>query len=405
MPEPLWVSIPIVALFLLLEGFFSGTEIAFLSLPPVKGRGDSRIRFFIENADRLLATTLLGTNLCVIANSSYITYLMKKHLGIGQEFYIVLVVSPLVLVLGETIPKTIARNRPELVARTNVALFSIFYRLFLPVTGLLIKLLRMMGQEGLAKELIIKREDLPHIIDTHEETDIKEGEKELIASILKLKEIRAREVMKPIIHVRTLEAHHSVKMAVETFNQTGYTRLPVYEEHIYNIRGILNVFDVLDAPMEEEVGRHIKRALFVPETETVWMVLKQMQESKSPIAIVVDEYGAASGLITVEDVLEELVGEIADEYDLFRDYGKIEEREDGTIVVPGDIPVDVVNERAGLELPEGEAYETVAGLVMYLMDRMPKVGERVFVGDYQIEVVEADHTHIKKLEIRRWKRD
>ena len=395
------LSAAIVILLLLLEGFFSGTEIALLSLHPIKAK-NPKVLFFLKNTERLLATTLLGTNLCVIANSSYVTYILRKYWGIENEIYTVLILSPLVLIIGETIPKTIAKNRPEALINANIELFTMAYKILSPLSAPFTQLLKLMGQEGIKRELTIKREDLPHIIDTRQKTDIKEGEKRLIESILRLREIRAKEIMKPIIKVRTLEVHHTVKMAVETFNQTGYTRLPVYEEHIYNIKGIVNVFDLIEAPLEEEVGRYIKKALFVPETETAWSILKQMQNQKLPLAIVVDEYGAASGLITVEDTLEELVGEIADEYDLFSGVGEIVEIDGSCYIIPADIPVDEVCEKIKVELPKREAYETLSGLLMYMLDRVPKVGDKISIDGIELEVIEADEKKVKKVKL--WKR-
>ena len=394
----------VVLLLLFLEGFFSGSEIAFLSLPPVKVKEDQRILFFLNNTEKLLATTLLGTNLCVITNSAFVTYILKKKYALDGEIYTVLILSPLVLLLGETIPKTLAKNRPESFSKKVIPVFSVVYKIFSPVSLFFIQLLKLLGQEGLSKELIVSREELPEIIEAEKNTDIKQREKELIQAILNLRHIRAKEVMKPIIQVRTLEKSHSVKNAVEIASQTGYTRFPVYEEHIYNIKGILNVFDLIDAPLESEISPFVKAASFVPETETVWNILKEMQDSHTPLVIVVDEYGAATGLITIEDILEELVGEIADEYDLFSSpQEKIVEESDGSYLVLGDAPVDLVEERLKLGLPKREAYETLAGLVMYLLDRMPKKGDKVSVGNCDLIVEDADERHIKKIRVKPWR--
>ncbi len=397
---PLALSIALVGVLLLLEGFFSGSEMAFISLPPVKAKNNKGILFFIRNTDKLLATTLLGTNLCVIANSSLVTYLVRKHLHTENELITVALLSPLVLVFGETIPKTIARNRPELFTKVAVVPFALAYKLLLPFSTPFLAILKLLGQEDLSRELSIKREDLPVIIQPGEQSDIKEGEKELIKSIIGLREVRVKEAMKPIIQVRTLEVNHKVKTAVETAQQTGCTRFPVYEEHIYNIRGILAVFDLLDAPLDAGIKDFVKPALFVPETETVWNALRQMQEKRTPIAIVVDEYGAATGIITVEDTLEELVGEIADEYDLLLPSAKIEKVGEGVYLVPGNLPVDDLEKELGVNLPKRESYETVAGLIMFLLDRMPQPGDKVALEDVELVVKEADERKVKLVVVR-----
>lgn len=401
------ITVPI--LLLLLEGFFSGSEIAFLSLPPVKGKADAKTSFFLNHTERLLATTLLGTNLCVITNSAFLTYVLKEHFGINNELYTVLILSPLILIFGETIPKTIAKNRPYLFTQKVLPVFAVMYKILSPLSLPFIHLLRLLGQEGLTRELIVSREELPTLISSEEETDIKVEEKEIIKSILSLKQKRAKDVMKPIFKVRTLETKHTVKTAIETAKHTGYTRFPVYEEHIYNIKGIVNIFDLINAPLKDEVGKYINKrhSLFVPETETIWNVLKQMQsEKKTPIAIVVDEHGAATGLITVEDILEELVGEIADEYDLFaREQAEIQVLEDNTLVVPGDIRIEEVEKALGINLPKSDLYETVAGLIMYHLDRIPKKGEELTVGNVKFKVLECDEKQIKKVKVLLWKKN
>lgn len=171
----------------------------------------------------------------------------------------------------------------------------------------------------------------------------------------------------------------------------------------------MNIFDLIDAPLEEEVGNfiNIEHSLFVPEVETVWNILKQMQsDKKTPIAIVIDEYGAATGLITVEDIMEELVGEIADEYDLFaKDYSVIEKLDDNCIIVSGEVKVEEIERTLNVRLPKNKLYETVAGLILYYLDRFPKLGEEVTIGNVKLKVLEFNGKKIEKVQVTKWKKE
>lgn len=397
----LYLYLLVVFVLLLLEGFFSGSEMAFISISPVKAKGNKKLEFFIRNTDRLLATTLLGTNLCMIANSSFVTYLVRKHLHTENELITVAILSPLVLIFGETIPKTIAKNRPEAFTRLALSPFTFAYRIFSPFTLPLLAILRALGQDRIGRELLLEREELPLIIEPQQEAgDIKRGEIELIKAIINLRGVRVKEALKPIIKVRTLEKSMSVQAAIEASSQTGYTRFPVYERHIYNIKGMLNIFDILEVPPTDLIEKYVKPALFVSEIETVWSALKRMQANKLPLAVVVDEYGAATGILTIEDVLEELVGEIADEYDLFAPSPEVKEISPGVFLVPGNTPVDVLEEKIGIELPKREIYETVAGLVTYFLDKIPSRGDVLDLDNVSFIVKEADEKQIKLLEVR-----
>ncbi len=390
-------------LLFVFEGFFSGSEMAFISVDPIKARQDPKIHFFVKHPDKLLVTTLLGTNLCVVANSAIFTYVLGNYFGYKDEYITIAIVSPLVLVFGETIPKTIARSRPYAFSKKVAVLFSMVYYAFSPFTSALLKLMRFFGQESLTRDIRLSREALSLIIEREANTEIEETEKELIQRIMDLRNIRAREVMKPIVQVMALEENDTVEKAVRLAKDSGYTRFPVYSKHIYNINKILNVFSLLDASLSEPVALYAQDAYFVPEFKNVWSIFLEMQAKKQPICVVVDEFGAALGIITVEDILEEVVGEIEDEYDLFYSRGeKIVKIDDRTYEVSGDTELDILEEVVGISFPKEDIYETVSGLLMFFMEKIPSKGEICKIGNAYFLVMDADEKRIRKvrLEIR-----
>ncbi len=403
LPFTLFIWFALALFLLVLEGFFSGSEMAFISVDPIKARQNPKVHFFVRHPDKLLVTTLLGTNLCVVANSAIFTYVLGKYFGFRDEYLTIAIVSPLVLIFGETIPKTIARARPHAFSQRVVTLFSWIYLLFSPFTSAVLKLMGFFGQENLTRDIRLSREALSMIIEKEMDTEIEETEKELIQRIMDLRNIRAREVMKPIVQVMALEKNDTVEKAIKLAKDSGYTRFPVYNKHIYDIDQILNVFSLIDASLSEPVSLYAQDAYFVPEFKNVWSIFLEMQAKKQPICVVVDEFGAAVGIITVEDILEEVVGEIEDEYDLYYSEGeKIVKIDDKTYEVSGDTELDILEEVVGISFPKEDVYETVAGLLMFFMEKIPSKGEFCKIGNAVFLITDADKKRIKKvrLEIR-----
>ena len=383
-----WVFFTV--LFLFLEGFFSGSEMAFISLDPIKARSDEKLMFFVKHPEKLLITTLFGTNLCVVANSSFFTYMAKRYFGVNNELLTVVVLSPLILIFGETIPKSIAKTIPYRFSKRVVGLFSIAYFIFSPVVEVFSRIFRLLGYGEYTREVHISREDISSLMEEETLTsEIEEEEKELIQNLIALRGIKAREIMKPIVYVASLEERDSVLKAVVLARDTGYTRFPVYKEHIYNITGILNVFSLIDAELGESISSYVQPAYFVPEYKDAWQILIEMQENRLSLCVVVDEYGAALGLITIEDILEEVVGEIEDEYDLFSYRGdKLIRVSKNEYIVSGDLEIDLLEEELGIKFPREEVYETVGGLVLYYAGRIPREGEEFIINNVAF-VIEA----------------
>ncbi len=394
---------------LLLEAFFSGSEIALLSSDVVKvkelvkggNERAKRVHFFLRYPDKLLGTTLLGTNLCVVANASLVTYLLSTRLGHPSEWMTTLILSPLVLVFGEALPKGITQRSPTSTALRVVKPLGWAYFILRPFSLVFLSFaqLLMPGRKGLGERISFTKEDLALLVEGGKGgIDIEEEEKEIIHRVIRLEEVRVRETMKPINQVVVLEEGETVARAVEIFQRWGYSRIPVYSGHVFNVVGVLTIYDVLQTEDSNTVvGKIVRPAHFVPEYKKVDELLQEMKERHIPMALVVDEFGACVGITTVEDLVEELVGEIQDDFDLsLPSLYELVER-NGGYVVDAQVRLDFLEERLGWAVPRKDLYETVSGFLLFHLGRIPQRGESVVVEGYRFEILDADAKSIKKV--------
>jgi len=411
-PELGLISLSI--LLLLLEAFFSGSEIALLSSDLVKigeleRNGDPRARkvnFFLRHPERLLSTTLLGTNLCVVLNASIVTFLLSSLLKRGHsEWMTTLVLSPMVLIFGETIPKSLFQRRPTSLALKVVVPLSWAHVIFRPFSASLLVLARMAvpGWRGIDQRFYFTREDLALLVENDQgAVQLEEEEKEIIHRVISLPQVRVRETLKPINQVVVLEEGEPVLRAVEIFHQWGYSRVPVYSGHVYNVVGVVTIYDLLKVDDPTVVVGTVKRpAFYVPEYKRVDELLQEMKERRVPMAVVVDEYGATIGITTVEDLVEELVGEIEDDFDVPLHQVREVVEQDGGYLVDARIRLDFLRNEWGIELPKEEVYETLAGFLMYRLGRVPREGEEVTLDGWRFRIVKADDRSVKKVWLMR----
>jgi putative hemolysin len=396
-------------LLLMLEAFFSGSEIALLGSDLVKIRelarkGDMRakkVHFFLRYPDRLLGTTLLGTNLCVVANASLITYLLSMRLGHPSEWLPTLILSPLVLTFGEALPKGISQKRPTSLALRVVGPLSWAYLAFKPFSAIFFLLARILvpGKGGVGERLYFTREDLALLMESEEgNIKIEEEEREIIHKVMRLEDVKVRETMKPINQVVVLEEGETVTRAAEIFHKWGYSRVPVYSGHIFNVVGVITIYDVLqvDDPLLS-VGKLTRPGYFVPEYKRVDELLQELKEKRIPMALVVDEFGAVIGITTVEDLVEELVGEIQDDFDLsLPSLYELVEKEGG-YVVNAQVRLDLLEERLNWVIPKEDFYETVSGFLLHHLGRIPQKGEKFTLESYRFTILDADNKSVKKV--------
>ncbi len=357
---------------------------------------------FVEDPDRLFGTTLLGTNLCVVLNSSILTWYLRGHWHISSELGTTLILSPLVLLFGEMLPKAYAQANSERVSLAMGLPLRFLSKVFAPVSGVILFTAHLLtpGRNGKRESLLVKKDELRLLLDQHAEgSDILEEERQLIKRIFKFGDVRVREAMKPLIEVVAINEDDPVAKAIQLIQRKGFSRLPVYSGNIFKIKGIVSVYDLMKAERGDVlVSRFVRDSLFVSEFTYIDELLSEMQREKQAMAIVVNEYGACVGLITIEDILEELVGEIDDEYDLSLSGGeKRIERVKAGYVVDARIELDVLEDILGLKFKKEDVYETLAGRILYETGFIPSRGDRLSLDGVTLYVQETNERTVLKV--------
>jgi len=396
--------------FLLLEGFFSGSEMAIVNCDKFRiksrasegARGARLVQEMLERPEWLLGTTLVGTNLAAVTNTILVTLLLIRSCGQGGAFYAVLIVSPLALFFGEILPKSFFQQKADFLAPVVIYPLWIFSRLFSPLLWLITALPRILTRNGLAAFEttggLPRRDDLRLLLEMPRDgSDILAEERKMVDRLMELSESKVQEVMIPLVEVVAVPETASWEQAARAIVDKGHSRIPVFRERVVHIVGILEYFDLLLArDRTGGIGGMVRPAFYVPETKPVHELLLYMEKTGERMGIAVDEYGGATGIITQEDILEEIVGEIDDEYDpgrlLYRKIGP------SSYLVDGRMEIDQFHERFSRELPEGD-YETLGGFLMTRMGRIPKDGDVLRLSNLTLTVEKATPRCVKTVRL------
>ena len=377
------IVVLIVAVCLLLQAFFAGSEIAIVSCDKVKmkalaEKGSKSAKLVLESfvqIERFVSTSLVGINLSLITSTIVLTFFMQDYLGKGGEFYAVLILSPLVVIFGQVVPKAVFQKRRNTIVLWSIYPLWIASRLFKPVLYVINIFVRgLLNLIGSTENPFVTREELLHAVSIgNKEYEAGYSEK-MIRRIFRFSETRIDEIMIPLIQVVAISEDTSVGDAIKMINETGHSRIPIFKDRVDNITGLLIGFYLLGANPEEPVKNYSRDPFYVPETKAVDELLDEMKKGRAGMAIVVDEYGGAVGVITLEDILEEVVGEIEDEYDKgTRFWRRISENE---YLVNTKIELEDLNEELRLGIPEGD-YDTLSGFLLTEFGSIPAVGEKI----------------------------
>jgi CBS domain containing-hemolysin-like protein len=400
--------LPVILFLLAVEAFFSGSEMAIVSCDKLKIKIDSSggvrgarlVEGMLEKPEWLLGTTLIGTNLAVVCNTILVTFLAIGRFHHRGELIAVLMLSPIVLFWGEILPKTLFRQKADLLAPWVIYPLWAASRVFAPVLWFITAIPRLLSPASLktadARVDILQREDLKLLLRLpHDGTDMLQEERKMVDRLIELSGKKVDEVMIPLVDVVALPEDSTLEEAVRIMVEKGHSRLPVFRERIVNIVGLLHHFDlILKKDLSGGISASARPAFYVPETKQVYELLLDMKRRGHSMAIAVDEYGGATGIITVEDILEEIVGEIEDEYDPKRSlYTKIGPT---AYLLDSRIEIDHMNERFQLDLPEGN-YETLGGLLMSHIGRIPEVGEVLRLRNLVFTVEKGTPRSIRKV--------
>lgn len=386
----LWVALVILVGF---SAFFSASETAFSSLNQIRLKsraedGDSsaaRVLAMAEQYDKLLSTILIGNNIVNIAAASIGTILFTQMLGAERGATVsTIVLTIIVLIFGEVTPKSLAKEMPEKVATAVSPFLVLLMALMTPLTWLFTQWKKLLGHfvhSGEA-DTITEGELMTMVSEAENDGELTDRESELIRSAIEFDDVEVEEILTPRVDVVAVEDDIPLEELAQTFAESGYSRLPVYHGTIDNIIGVVHEKDFYIARLKKatKIDDLVVPTLYTTGSTQISQLLRTLREQHHHLAVVVDEYGGTEGIITLEDILEELVGEIWDEHDeATEDFRK---QSDGSWLVSGSASVDDLYEE--LDLPEEEDIDsnTVNGLVQEKTCHLPKVGDRFTLGEY-----------------------
>jgi CBS domain containing-hemolysin-like protein len=405
----------LIGLLVLLAAFMAAAEAAITRLGRVKAhhlveqkrrRADLVLKI-VEDPAPFLNIVLLVKLLCLVTGTALATGIALRRMGDVGQAVAVGIMTLVLFVFAELVPKTFTVQRTERAALVVAGPIYLLGKLLQPLGRLLLGItnavMALLPGQGLPKGPFVTEEEIRHLVDVaEEEEEIEEEERELIHSIFEFGDTVVREVMVPRPDMVTLPSDSTLEQALDTILKAGYSRIPIYEGDTDNIVGVLYAKDALkrvhEAKSSVKVSEIARAPLFIPEQKKVAELLREMQMKRVHMGIVVDEYGGTAGLATIEDLLEEIVGEIVDEYD--REEPLVEPIDDNTLRVDAKMSIDEVNELLGVELPH-EEWDTVGGLVFGLTGRLPTPGERLTFDSLEFITERVVGRRIKKVVIRK----
>jgi magnesium and cobalt exporter, CNNM family len=415
----------IIVLAFLLSGsaFFSGSEVALFSIDKRKLESLFKnhslilryLNSLLEQPRRLLVTILIGNTLVNVGASIVAVMLaieLSSVVGISEEAAIsiqIILLTVIILLFGELLPKVFAANNSVTFAKiVTVPLYWISVLIY-PVSETLTEIIKTTTSKLNVHKLktALTKEEISDLSDIGQEKGtLEEEEQEIIKSIVSFRNILAAEIMTPRVDIKALPANSKFDEVVKTINDTGHSRFPLYDEDLDTITGIIYAKDILpfikNGKLQKSVNLSaiLRKAMFVPKTKRISDLLQEFQSKKMHIAIVVDEYGGTAGLITLEDIIEEVVGEIWDEYDKEEDM--IQKIDDNKFLVLGKTPIDEINETIDSKIITEESdFETIGGLVFKRAGFIPKEGYTFTLNNYKFTVKETYRKRIKKVLIEK----
>ena len=406
------LQLVILVLLLSASAFFSSAETALMTSNKLRIRnlaenGDKRAEKVLEitaNTDKMLSAILIGNNIVNLSASALSTTLTLKMFGSSLVGIATGILTFLILVFGEITPKNVASKNAENIALKYIGIISLLVIILTPVIYVVNKV------AGIVISLFVKNNDDNNMVTedelramvevSHEDGVIENEEKKMIVNVVDFGDTVAGDIMLPRVDMVMVSVESSYEEILKIFREERYTRIPVYEESPDNVIGILNVKDFLLIENKENfsVKEHLREPLYTYEYKKTSSLMVDMRKTGANIVIVLDEYGTTVGLITLEDMLEEIVGEIRDEFDADEDEGitKISETE---YLIDGSTNLDDVNDRIGLEL-SSEEYESIGGIIMEKLGRLPVEGEVITFDNIILTVKKMDHARIEKVGLK-----
>lgn len=414
-------QIIIIIVLLIVNAFFAASEMAIISANPVKldmliAEGNKKaklVKKLQENETKLLSTIQVGITLAGFFSSataaSSISSILAAALNIPSEIsmiVITLILSYFTLVLGELFPKRLALRAPEKVAMTFARPIAIIKAIFRPIVFILSKssdlLVKLFGIKDKEDDCVTEDEIKAMISSGVDAGTINTKEQELISAVFTFDNLYVKDIMTPRVNVFMLDINTPISKLKKLIKQEQYTRVPIYEEDKDNIIGILNLKDIFlflnSNYTTEDIRGILREAIFVTETMKCNTLLKEMQSKKSQSAIVIDETGSVSGYVTLEDVIEEITGNIYDEHDEVFNY--INKISDNEYIIDASIPIHDINKELGLKITyKNEKYTTIAGYVTFYNEILPSINDEIIINNLKFIILEIDTNRVTKVKM------
>ena len=409
-----------ILICLVLSAFFSGMEIAFMASNKLrieidksnKGITQKLIDLFVSNSGMYITTILVGNNVVMVIYGIFMSdYLDPRLEGVGislglRMILVTLISTLIMLVTGEFFPKVVFRLRPNVFLRVFAIPVFLFYILFFPISyfsvwfgGLLLRIFTGRKLTHKEENRAFGKIDLNNLIEEGEtggEENEDEHDIKLFRNALDFSEVKLRECIVPRPDIVALSIDSSLDELRELFVKTGLSRILIYRDSIDNVIGYVHSSALFHHP--ETVKKAVSKILIVPETMSALRLLNLFTKEQKSVAVVVDEFGITAGMVTIEDIMEEIFGEIEDEHDRLN--LKEEQVAPDEYIFSGRLEVDYLNEKYDLNLPENEEYETLAGLILYYNEDIPEEGERISIEDISFEIVSVKSARIEEVRVK-----
>ncbi|HRN25708.1 MAG: HlyC/CorC family transporter [Ignavibacteriaceae bacterium] len=396
----------LLIILIFFSAYFSSTEMAYIVANKLKIEVRARKKniaaqsafHFVKDPQQFYSTILIGNNIINIAFASIATVVLATKFG-WSDYKILLFVSVITLIFGELIPKYIARESADsllLVVSIPLRLLSIILFPFIKLTTHLSKLLTERKKDS-AKNIahLFDKEDMKILVDeVHSTSTAKDEESSFISKVFDFSEQKVYEAMRPRTEITGISIKDSVVNAVDLFIESGYSKVIVYEDDLDNIKGFILAKDLFSNP--KELKEIIRDTQFYPETKKSLEILNEFLTNNDSIAVVIDEFGGTAGIVTMEDIIEELFGDINDEYDIEEVICRRISKD--TYIISGKVEIDHLNDKYQLEIPSGD-YETIAGFIIDNIGHIPKPNETVTINNYSILIVRADNVRIDLIKL------
>lgn len=393
-----------LGILLLLSGFFSSSELAYIVTNKLKvelrarknKRAAKYAQYFIKNPQVFFSTILIANNIVNIAFASLLTIILLSLYSFS-DFIILIITSIALLMFGELLPKYLAREFADSLVLISAIPLRILSKLLAPFVKITSSISTVLTNTRNITEEVdeIHKDEFHDLIDESSEAgNVDTDHSDIFKNIIDLGDQKVYEAMTPRTDVIGVASNSSINEVIKVFMESGYSKLPVFEENLDNIKGVVNVYDLFTSP--KNINSIIREISFVPETKKSLEMLNEFLEKRVSIAIVVDEFGGTAGIITVEDIMEELFGEIQDEYDDDPDICK--KVNDTTFIISGKVEIDLINEEHRLNIPDGE-FETLGGYITTTLGRIPEKGEKVQCNNFEITILHSTKIKITLVKI------